>query len=119
VAVAVAAAVATAVALIVVGGVLASTSGQLFVAGVGGAVVGLALAGAQGRRRTARRVAIGLAVAAVAAGALGTWLIALGEGGTLGLAEFLWATSGLLVPAEVVVATIAAAWGVGAGPIRS
>ena len=63
-------------------------------------------------------MAIGLAVAAVLVGAIGGWLIALAEGGTLGLLDYLWALTGVLVPIEAVIAALAAAWGVNAGPIR-
>ncbi len=108
----------TAVVLIIVGGILASTTGLLFVAGVGGALTGLLLAGSSRPRDRLRWAGIGLAVAAVAVGAVGTWLFARAEGGALGLVDFLWATTGLLVPAEALVAAIAASWGVRAGPIR-
>ncbi len=108
----------TAVVLVIVGGILASTTGLLFVAGVGGALTGLLLAGSSRRRDRLRWAGIGLAIAAVAVGAVGTWLFARAEGGALGLVDFLWATTGLLVPAEAVVAALAAAWGVRSGPIR-
>jgi hypothetical protein len=31
---------------------------------------------------------------------------------------YLWATLGLYVPAEALIAGLAAAWGAGAGPVR-
>lgn len=111
-------AVATALVLVIVGGLLASTTGLLFVAGVGGALTGLVLAGSTRPRERLRGFGIGLAIAAVAVGAVGTWLFARAEGGALDLVDFLWATTGLLVPAEAVVAALAATWGVRAGPIR-
>lgn len=109
----------TALVLVLVGGPLSSTAGLVFVAGLGGAIVGLLLAGSPRAPRVRRRLGLGLAVGAVVAGAVATWLFAQGEGGTLGLLDYLWATTGLLVPAEIAVAAIAAAWGVSAGPIRS
>jgi hypothetical protein len=104
--------------LVVVGGLLEVTTGIIFVAGITGAAVGLLLAGSPRPRRTIRWASVGITLVVVAVGAIGTWLIALGQGGTLGLVDFLWATTGLLVPAEAVVAAAAAAWGAGAGPIR-
>lgn len=115
---AVALAMAVALVLVLVGGILESTTGLVFVAGVGGALVGLALAGSPRPRQRMRWLGMGLAALAVAGGAIGTWLIALGQGGTLGVIDFLWATTGLLVPVEAAVAALGAVWGVGAGPIR-
>jgi len=111
------AAVLTAVVLGLVGGVLGLTTGLVFVAGVGGAATGLLLAGSS-RSRSRRRVgAISLAVLAVVAGAIINWILAAAEGGVLALPDYLWATTGLLVPAEAVVAGLAATWGLRAGPI--
>lgn len=111
-------AAATAAVLVLMGGLLALTTGLLFVAGVGSALTGLVLAASPRPRSTLRVIAIVLAVAAVVVGAVGGWLIALDEGGALGLLDYLWAVTGLLVPVEALVAALAAAWGVGAGPIR-
>lgn len=113
----VAAAIGAAV-LVLVGGVLALTSGQLFVVGVSAAAIGLLAAGSERPRPWIRRYAIGLALVVVAVGAIGSWLVAAGQGGSLGLIDFLWATTGLLVPAELVVAVLAATWGANAGPVR-
>ena len=104
--------------LVVVAGVLGLTTGQLFVAGVSGAAVGLIAAGSERPKPWVRRYSIVVALGVVAVGAIGSWLIAAGQGGSLGLLDFLWATSGLLVPAEALVAGLAAAWGAGAGPVR-
>jgi hypothetical protein len=111
-------AVVGAAALVLVGGALALTSGQLFIVGVTAAAVGLLAAASDRPKPWIRRFAIVLALAVVAVGAVGSWLIAAGEGGSLGLLDFLWATTGLLVPAELVVAVVAAAWGANAGPVR-
>ena len=121
-------ALAGAVALVLVGAVLASTAGLLFVAGIAGAAIGLVLARAaaprdETRRPTPRRtvawLSIGLALAAVAVGAVATWLIARLEGGTLGIVDYLIEAFGLFVPAEAVLAAIAAWWGASAGPVQS
>jgi hypothetical protein len=110
-------AVVGAAVLILVGGVLASNSGLLFVAGVTAAGIGLVAAGSSRPKAWIRRFAMALAIVAVVVGALGAWAIALAQGGNLGLFDFLWATTGILVPAEFLIAALAAAWGAGAGPI--
>ena len=116
-----------AVLLFALGALFAQTAGLLFVAGLTGAVVGLLVArtrvpGDNDRpeltRRQAAWLAIGITLAAVVVGAVGTWLNALREGGTLGLLDYLLETFGPFVPAEIIVAEIAAAWGVGAGPVE-
>ena len=112
------ASILTAAVLVVLGGVLGLTTGLLFVAGVGSALTGLLFAGSPRSRSRLRAVAVGLAVAAVLVGAVGSWLIGLAEGGTLGLLDYTWALTGVLVPIEAAIAAIAAVWGVNAGPIR-
>ena len=115
--------------LVLVGGVLASTAGLLFVAAATGAGIGLALARAAVpsptaetetavlTRRQAARWSVATACLAVVLGAAGTWLVARSEGGTLGPIDYLWTTFGWFVPAELVFASLAAAWGARAGPI--
>jgi hypothetical protein len=121
-------AVAGAALLILVAAVLASTVGLLFVSGTMGALIGLVLAHARvpdenGRaaltRGTVRWLAIAIAVGAVLVAATGTWLIALAQGGTLGPIDYLLTTFGPFVPAELVLAGLAAAWGASAGPVQS
>jgi hypothetical protein len=112
-------AVVGAALLVLVGGILASNSGLVFVAGITAALVGLVAAGSARPKPWIRRFSIGVAVVAVLVGAVGTWLIALAQGGDLGLFDFLWATTGLLVPTEVLIAAGGASWGAGAGPIRA
>ena len=46
------------------------------------------------------------------------WAYALGEGGTLGLLDYLLQTFGPFVPAEAVIAAVTAWWGAGAGPVQ-
>ena len=103
--------------IVLIGGLLASTAGLLFVAGITAAAIGLVAAGSGRPKPWIQRLAIGLGLAVVVVGAIGTWVVALAQGGSLGLVDFLWATSGLLVPAEAVVTVLAAAWGARAGPI--
>jgi hypothetical protein len=112
-------AVVGAALLVLVGGILASNSGLVFVAGITAALVGLVAASSARPKPWIRRFSIVVAVVAVLVGAVGTWLIALAQGGDLGLFDFLWATTGLLVPTEVLIAAGAASWGAGAGPIRA
>jgi hypothetical protein len=113
--------------LFALGAIFASTAGLLFVAGLSGGAIGLLLARAAVpaaaaepplTRRGAMWLAVALSVAAVAAGAIATWLFARGEGGTLGLIDYLVETFGLFIPGEIVLAAIAAAWGAGAGPVE-
>ena len=120
-------ALAMALALLAVGALLASTAGLLFVAGIGGGATGLVLARAavprDGARPVARRtigwLAVAIAIGAVAVAALGTWLIAQREGGTLELVDYLAETFGAFIPGEAIVAAAAAAWGANAGPVQS
>lgn len=119
-------AVGGAVLLTLVGAILASTFGLLFVAGATGAAVGLVLAraavptgdGPPVTRRTVAWIAVGLSVAAVAVAALATWAYARGEGGTLGLLDYLLETFGPFVPAEAFLAAVAAWWGASTGPVQ-
>ena len=120
-------AIVGAVVLTLVGAILASTFGLLFVAGAAGAAIGLVLSraavpigdGVAVPRRRVAWLAVGLSLAAVVVAAVATWLIAKGEGGTLGLVDYLMTTFGPFVPAEAVLASLAAWWGAGTGPIQS
>lgn len=115
-----------AAALVLVGAVFASTFGLLFVAGAMGATIGLLLAraavpgGAQApvARGLVVRVATGLALVAVAVAFVAIWLYGRGEGGTLGLFDYLWATFGPFVPGVALVAAVTAWWGASAGPVQ-
>jgi hypothetical protein len=113
--------------LFLVGAVVASTAGLVFVSGVMGAVIGFLLARAtvptESRapaltRRAAMWLAIGIAAGAVVVADVATWLNALGEGGTLGLLDYLWETFGLFVPGELLAAALGAVWGTSAGPAQ-
>ena len=117
-----------AAALVVVGAVLASTFGLLFVGGAMGATIGLVLAraavpreGGAGRpvaRGTVIRLAVALALGAVIAADVGTWLVAVREGGTLGVLDYLWTTFGPFVPGVALIAVVTAGWGASAGPVQ-
>ena len=113
--------------LFLVGAIVAATAGLVFVSGVMGAAIGLLLARAavatDERAPTLTRnavmwLAIGIAVGAVLVADVATWLNARGEGGTLGLIDYLWQTFGLFVPGELLVAAIGAVWGASAGPVK-
>ncbi len=114
--------------LYALGALLSSSAGLVFVAGLTGAGVGLVLARASApgggdepalTRRTTMRAAVGLAILAVLVAAVGTWLHALAEGGALGLLDYLFETFGVIVPLELLIASVAAAWGAGAGPVEA
>jgi hypothetical protein len=120
-------AVAGAIALVLVGAVLASTFGLLFVAGITGALVGLVLSRAaapldEARRPVPRRtlawLAVALSLGAVVVASVATWVIARAEGGTLELVDYLLTTFGPFVPAEAVIAAVAAWWGAITGPVQ-
>jgi len=120
-------AIGGAVVLTVVGAILASTFGLVFAAGASGAAIGLVLSRAAVPTGNAAAVprsrvgwlAIGLALVAVVVAAVLTWLIARGEGGTLDPIDYLLTTFGPFVPAEAVIASIAAWWGASTGPVQA
>jgi hypothetical protein len=109
-----------------VGAVFASTAGLLFASGATGATIGLVLARAAVplraatpvSRRTVTWLSVAMALAAVVAAAVLTWLFAKEEGGTLGFADYLLTTFGPFVPGEAVVAAITAWWGATSGPVQ-
>ena len=109
------AAIAGAVVIAVGGGLLTITAGLLVVAAIVGWIVAVALmlgggvptAAERGRRRW---IAAVIALAGVALGQAGLWLIARGEGGTLGPIDYLAETFGALVPAELLIAAVVAWW---------
>ncbi|MEO7664603.1 MAG: hypothetical protein ABIV26_05700 [Candidatus Limnocylindrales bacterium] len=113
---------------VLVGGVLAEHRGLLAVAAIAGAMVGLLAAAAAVSpdgvtppavaRRTVVRVAISLALAMVVLGAAGIWVVARIEGGVLAPIDYLWQTTGFLLPAQALLASLGAAWGASAGPVR-
>ena len=100
-----------AVAIVMLGGVLAVSAGLVVVAGATGWAVATALrAGAAHRLGARRRVrmAVGLALLAILLGQVGLWAYARSEGGVLGPLDYLAETFGVLVPLELFVAWIVA-----------
>jgi len=100
-----------AVAIVVLGGVLTLTAGLIVVAAATGWGIAVALRFGAGERLAAGRrtgIAVALAVTAVLAGQLGLWQYARIEGGVLPLIDYLAEVFGALVPAQVVVAVVAA-----------
>jgi hypothetical protein len=111
VALAVVVAVVGALAIVVLGGILTLTAGLVVVAGATGWGIAAALRfGAGERLPPGRRVrgAIVLAIATVLAGQLGLWQYARIEGGVLPPLDYLAEVFGPLVPAQVLVAVVAA-----------
>jgi hypothetical protein len=116
-----------AVVLVVVGTVLASTTGLLFAAGATGGATGLVLArasvprdgGAPMTRRAVTWIAIVVVLSAVVVADLATWVVARGEGGTLGPLDYLLATFGPFVPGELLFGALGAAWGARSGPVQA
>jgi hypothetical protein len=113
--------------LFLVGAVVASTAGLVFVSGVMGTAIGLLLSraavpaderGPALTRGAVTWLAIGLAAGAVVVADVATWLNARGEGGTLGLVDYLFETFGLFVPGELCLAALGAVWGASSGPVQ-
>ncbi len=110
-AIAVVVAMVGAIAIVLLGGVLAFTSGLVVVAGATAWGVGAALRFGAGEHLAGRRrvvTAVVIAVAAVVLGQLGLWQYAKVEGGVLPPLEYLAEVFGLLVPVQVAVAAVVA-----------
>jgi hypothetical protein len=103
-------AVAGGLAITLAGGILAITAGLLVIAATLGYVVPIALALGNSPRNGRVPLGVALAVAGVAIGQLGLWLVARREGGTLGLVDYLDETFGYLVPIQFALAAAAAWW---------
>jgi hypothetical protein len=104
-------AIGGALAITLLGGVLAISSGLIVVAGATGWTVAVALkagAGSSIPRGRRVRLAVAIAVLAVALGQAGLWVYSRSEGGVLGPFEYLGETFGPLVPVEVAVAWVVA-----------
>jgi hypothetical protein len=105
------AAIAGAALTVVLGGVITLTAGLVGVAIATGWAVAAGLrfgAGSHlaGSRRA--RIAVVMALIAVALGQLGLWLYARSEGGVLPLPEYLGEVFGILVPIQAVFAALTA-----------
>jgi len=108
---AVVAALVGATGITALGGVLAVSAGLLIVAAATGWAVALGLRVGAGDALAARRrvrLAVWVAALAVVIGQLGLWLYGRTEGGVLGPLDYLAETFGVLVPLELVAASIAA-----------
>jgi hypothetical protein len=106
-----AAAIGGALAIVLLGGVLAVSAGLLIIAGASGWAVGAGIRAGGGATLLAPRrwqLAVILAIASVLLGQLGLWLYAQSEGGVLGVVDYLGETFGLLVPLQLLVATVVA-----------
>jgi len=100
---------AGAAAITILGGVLAVTAGLLVVAAaIGWAVpIGLRIgAGDQLTQGSRRRLALTLALVAIALGQAGLWVYARSEGGVLAPLDYLSEVFGALVPLEFVAAVV-------------
>jgi len=98
-------------ATIVFGGVMAVSAGLLVVAAVSGWAVAIGLRAGGGPhldRANRVRLALALTAMAVALGQLGLWAYARSEGGVLGPIDYLAETFGVLVPLEVLAASVVA-----------
>ncbi len=118
--------------LTVILGVLTATAGTFAVSGLAGVVIGLliasatvpgtvaagAMAPAALTRAAATRLAMAMAGAMIVLAGIGVWLLARAEGGVLDPISYIWTTFGFGIPAQAVVAVVAAAWGAANGPIR-
>jgi len=117
-------AVIGALALTIILGLLLGTTGTFVVSLLAGGAIGLLVSGATAgatpalSRGRATRVAIGLAIGMVVLAGIATWLLARAEGGVMDPISYLWTTFGLGIPAQAVVAVLAAVWGAGSGPVR-
>jgi hypothetical protein len=112
-AVAVVVAIAGGLAIAILGEVVLVSAGLVVVAAAVGWVVALAFrigAGESIARPARTRLAIGLALVAIAIGQVGLWLYARSEGGVLPIADYLGETFGLLVPLQAITAAGVAWW---------
>jgi hypothetical protein len=103
--------IAGAVAIVLLGGVLAISAGLVVVAGATGWGVGAALKVGAGDLIAVRRrvvLAVVIALVAVVLAQIGLWQYALREGGVLPLVDYLGEVFGPLVPIEAVAAVVLA-----------
>jgi len=102
-----------ALAIVVLGGLLALSAGLLVVATLTGWGVAVGLrAGAGSSIDASRRrsLAAAIALVAIALAQVGLWLYARTEGGALGPVDYLAETFGILVPLELVAGAVVAWW---------
>jgi hypothetical protein len=102
---------AGAAAITILGGALAVTAGLLVVAAATGWAVAISLRAGAGSHLTRGgrvRIALVLALAAIALGQAGLWVFARSEGGVLAPLDYLWEVFGALVPLQIVAAAVVA-----------
>lgn len=102
-----------AVAIVVLGGLLALSAGLIVVAAATGWAVAAGLrvgAGSSLDASRRRSLAAAIALVAIALGQVGLWLYARTEGGALGPVDYLAETFGFLVPLELVAGGAVAWW---------
>jgi hypothetical protein len=99
---AVLAALVGAAVITILGGPLSVTVGLVGVAAVIGWAIGSIV-------RPSLGLAVGLAIASIALGLIGVWLVSRFEGGVLSLPDYLGQVQGPLVAIEIAVAAIVAA----------
>ena len=105
-------------------GVILAPTGTFVVSLLAGVAIGLIVSGAAAgpnaplNRDTAIRIAVGLALGMAILTGLGTWVLARAEGGVMDPVSYLWTTFGFGIPAQAIIAVLAAAWGAASGPIR-
>lgn len=100
-----------ALAIVAAVGVFEITAGLLVIAALVGWYGAVALrAGGAGSWSRSRRtvIAVIVALAGVALGQVGLWLLARQEGGVLSLVDYLGETFGFLVPVQLAVAGVGA-----------
>ncbi len=105
------AAVFGAIAIVVLGGILAISAGLLVAAVAGGWAVGVGVRVGAGATLTADRrsqVALLFALGSIVLGQVGLWVYARMEGGVLGPIDYLGETFGILVPLQLLGAAIGA-----------
>jgi hypothetical protein len=108
---AIVAGIAGAVAIVLLGGVLAISAGLVVVAGATGWGVGAALKVGAGDLIAVRRrvvLAVVIALVAIVLAQIGLWQYALREGGVLPLVDYLDEVFGPLVPIQAVAAVVVA-----------
>ena len=96
------AALVGAAVITILGGPLSVTVGLVGVAAVIGWAIGSIV-------RPLRGLSVGLAIASIALGLIGIWLVSRLEGGVLSLPEYLGQVQGPLVAVEIAVAALVAA----------